>query len=183
MAADACKVPVIVHTFHGHVFHSYFSPIRTALYKNIERFLARRSSKVKSNVYAVDADTFPQTLAVLRTRAEPLGIDVRVVDLDGGELPEEYFGLHLQYPGASGAVGRHTRGALSAGRGGFQLADDTVPSSGSGSGGGASRTVSDSITIRSAGMPSSAATVEASQMCERERSMTTRSGSSAFRRA
>ncbi|MBI1779940.1 MAG: glycosyltransferase, partial [Sphingobacteriales bacterium] len=25
MAADACKVPVIVHTFHGHVFHSYFN--------------------------------------------------------------------------------------------------------------------------------------------------------------
>ncbi|MEU4620588.1 aminomethyl-transferring glycine dehydrogenase [Actinoplanes sp. NPDC023801] len=69
--------------------------------------LARRSSKVKSNVYAVDADTFPQTLAVLRTRAEPLGIDVRVVDLDGGELPEEYFGLHLQYPGASGAIRDH----------------------------------------------------------------------------
>jgi glycine dehydrogenase len=69
--------------------------------------LARRSSKVKSNVYAVDADTFPQTLAVLRTRAEPLGIDVRVVDIESGDLPEEYFGLHLQYPGASGAVRDH----------------------------------------------------------------------------
>ncbi|MEV4705182.1 aminomethyl-transferring glycine dehydrogenase [Actinoplanes sp. NPDC049316] len=70
--------------------------------------LARRSSKSKSNVYAVDADTLPQTLAVLRTRAEPLGIDVRLVDLDaGGELPAEFFGLHLQYPGASGAVRDH----------------------------------------------------------------------------
>ncbi|WIM93261.1 aminomethyl-transferring glycine dehydrogenase [Actinoplanes oblitus] len=69
--------------------------------------LARRASKVKSLVYAVDADTFPQTLAVLRTRAEPLGIEVELVDLDTGELPEEYFGLHLQYPGASGAVRDH----------------------------------------------------------------------------
>ncbi|OJF15444.1 aminomethyl-transferring glycine dehydrogenase [Couchioplanes caeruleus] len=70
--------------------------------------LARRSSKSKSNVYAVDADTLPQTLAVLRTRAEPLGIELRLVDLDaGGELPAEYFGLHLQYPGASGAVRDH----------------------------------------------------------------------------
>ncbi|SDS91746.1 aminomethyl-transferring glycine dehydrogenase [Actinoplanes derwentensis] len=70
--------------------------------------LARRSSKSKSSVYAVDADTFPQTLSVLRTRAEPLGITVTIVDLDGGELPEDYFGLHLQYPGASGTVRDHS---------------------------------------------------------------------------
>ena len=46
MAASELNVKVIVHTFHGHVFHSYFGPIRTALYKNIERYLARRSSKI-----------------------------------------------------------------------------------------------------------------------------------------
>lgn len=46
MAAADLGVKVIVHTFHGHVFHSYFGPVRTALYKNIERFLARRSSKI-----------------------------------------------------------------------------------------------------------------------------------------
>jgi glycine dehydrogenase len=70
--------------------------------------LARRSSKVKSPVYVVDADTLPQTLAVLRTRAEPLGIELALVDLDAGdELPGEFFGLHLQYPGASGAVRDH----------------------------------------------------------------------------
>ncbi|GGN50425.1 glycine dehydrogenase [Actinoplanes campanulatus] len=70
--------------------------------------LARRASKTKSNVYAVDADTFPQTLSVLRTRAEPLGIVIHLVDLDGGaELPEDCFGLHLQYPGASGKVRDH----------------------------------------------------------------------------
>jgi glycine dehydrogenase len=70
--------------------------------------LARRASKVKSPVYVVDADTLPQTLSVLRTRAEPLGIELALVDLDGdAELPAEYFGLHLQYPGASGAVRDH----------------------------------------------------------------------------
>ncbi|GAA4953813.1 aminomethyl-transferring glycine dehydrogenase [Actinoplanes utahensis] len=69
--------------------------------------LARRASKNKSSVYAVDADTFPQTLSVLRTRAEPLGITIVLVDLDGGELPDDYFGLHLQYPGASGAIRDH----------------------------------------------------------------------------
>nr|WP_296070209.1 aminomethyl-transferring glycine dehydrogenase [uncultured Actinoplanes sp.] len=70
--------------------------------------LARRGSKVKSEVYAVDSDTLPQTLSVLRTRAEPLGITLALVDLDAGdELPAEFFGLHLQYPGASGAVRDH----------------------------------------------------------------------------
>ncbi|GAA2608762.1 aminomethyl-transferring glycine dehydrogenase [Dactylosporangium fulvum] len=69
--------------------------------------LARRSSKVKSDVYVVDADVLPQTLAVIETRAEPLGIEVRVVDVTVEELPGEFFGLHLQYPGASGAVRDH----------------------------------------------------------------------------
>src|SRR5690242_18712879 len=44
--------------------------------------LARRSSKVPGNLYLVDADTLPQTIGVIRTRALPLGIEVRVVDLD-----------------------------------------------------------------------------------------------------
>ncbi|MBM0240353.1 glycine dehydrogenase (aminomethyl-transferring), partial [Micromonospora sp. ATA32] len=44
--------------------------------------LARRASKAKSAVYVVDADALPQTIAVIASRAEPLGIDVRVVDLD-----------------------------------------------------------------------------------------------------
>ncbi|GIJ56656.1 aminomethyl-transferring glycine dehydrogenase [Virgisporangium aurantiacum] len=68
--------------------------------------LARRSSKAKSNVYLVDADTLPQTVTVLRTRAEPLGIEIVLHDLDAA-LPGEFFGLHLQYPGASGAVRDH----------------------------------------------------------------------------
>jgi len=46
MAAIQMKVPVIVHTFHGHVFHSYFGPLKTFLYKSIERYLAKRSSQI-----------------------------------------------------------------------------------------------------------------------------------------
>jgi glycine dehydrogenase len=82
--------------------------------------LARRASKAKSNVYVVDADALPQTIAVIGTRAEPLGIEVRVVDLETGDLPGDYFGLHVQYPGATGKVrdhaalvdAAHERGAL-----------------------------------------------------------------------
>ncbi|MBK8497874.1 MAG: glycosyltransferase [Flavobacteriales bacterium] len=46
MAAADLGVKAIVHTFHGHVFHSYFGPLRTALYKNIERYLAKRSTRI-----------------------------------------------------------------------------------------------------------------------------------------
>jgi glycine dehydrogenase len=82
--------------------------------------LARRSTKTKSNVYVVDADTLPQTISVIQTRAEPLGISVVVADPAVESLPAEFFGLHLQYPGASGAVrdhaalveAAHERGAL-----------------------------------------------------------------------
>jgi len=46
LAAIDCRVPVVVHTFHGHVFHSYFGPLKTRLYLEIERWLAKGSSKI-----------------------------------------------------------------------------------------------------------------------------------------
>ncbi|MEH0558548.1 aminomethyl-transferring glycine dehydrogenase [Streptomyces silvae] len=70
--------------------------------------LARRVGKVKGGVFLVDADTLPQTVAVIRTRAEPTGVEVVVADLTDGvpaEIAERgVFGVLLQYPGASGAV-------------------------------------------------------------------------------
>jgi glycosyltransferase involved in cell wall biosynthesis len=45
-AAFNMKVPVVVHTFHGHVFHSYFGKLKTQIYKAIERSLAARSSGI-----------------------------------------------------------------------------------------------------------------------------------------
>lgn len=45
-AAKQCKVPVIVHTFHGHVFHSYFSFWKTYLYRSIEIRLAKMSDGI-----------------------------------------------------------------------------------------------------------------------------------------
>ena len=71
--------------------------------------LVRRAGRAKADaVFVVDADTLPQTLAVLETRAEPLGIPLHVADLSAGwptDLPEGgAFGVLLSYPGASGAV-------------------------------------------------------------------------------
>ena len=65
--------------------------------------MARRVSKSKSARFFVDADCHPQTIAVVRTRAAPLGIDVTVGDpceADGSDL----FGVLIQYPGSSGAL-------------------------------------------------------------------------------
>ncbi|CAI4152094.1 aminomethyl-transferring glycine dehydrogenase [Streptomyces albidoflavus] len=70
--------------------------------------LSRRVGKVKQGVFLIDADAFPQTVAVIETRAEPTGVEVVVADLSEG-IPAEVaergvFGVLLQYPGASGAV-------------------------------------------------------------------------------
>jgi glycine dehydrogenase len=82
--------------------------------------LCRRSTKSTNSRFLVDADTHPQTIAVLRTRAEPIGVEVEVRELTDG-LPEgEFFGLLLSYPGSSGEVRdlaavvdtAHGRGAL-----------------------------------------------------------------------
>jgi glycine dehydrogenase len=88
--------------------------------------LARRTSKApRGAVFAVDADVLPQTLAVLRTRAVPLGIDLVTIDLDSPDPlsvvgERGVFGVLLQYPGTSGRVrdlagvvaDAHARGAI-----------------------------------------------------------------------
>ncbi|HET6193807.1 MAG TPA: aminomethyl-transferring glycine dehydrogenase, partial [Trebonia sp.] len=75
--------------------------------------LARRAAGPKAgNVFLADADCLPQTLDVLRTRALPLGIDLRIVPLTaetdfGSAFDGAFdgaFGVLLQYPGASGEV-------------------------------------------------------------------------------
>ncbi|MGW6357912.1 aminomethyl-transferring glycine dehydrogenase [Streptomyces sp. NPDC055092] len=70
--------------------------------------LSRRMGKVKNGAFVVDADALPQTIAVIRTRAEPTGVEVVVADLSEG-IPAEVaergvVGVLIQYPGASGAV-------------------------------------------------------------------------------
>ncbi|MBC7887563.1 MAG: glycosyltransferase [Ferruginibacter sp.] len=46
LAASSCHVKLIVHTFHGHVFHSYFSKTISALIVSFERFLARKTNVI-----------------------------------------------------------------------------------------------------------------------------------------
>ena len=46
LAAIKENVPIIVHTFHGHVFHSYFGKFKTQFYKSVERYLAKKSTAI-----------------------------------------------------------------------------------------------------------------------------------------
>ena len=70
--------------------------------------MARRVSKSKSARFFVDADCHPQTIAVVRTRAVPLGIDVTVGDpyqaFESDVFGGDVFGVLIQYPGSSGAL-------------------------------------------------------------------------------
>src|SRR5574343_2024425 len=45
-AARSCKVPLVVHTFHGHVFHSYFNSFISSLIVRFERFMAKRTDAI-----------------------------------------------------------------------------------------------------------------------------------------
>ena len=76
--------------------------------------LMRRASKAPKNaVLLVDSGVFAQTLAVIRTRALPIGIEVAVGDLDGIDSAEalraaagdrDVFGVLVQYPAADGRL-------------------------------------------------------------------------------
>lgn len=66
-AAKACNVPVVIHTFHGHVFHSYFGRAKTFLFKTIERRLANSSSGI---------------IAISELQKKELALDHKICDTD-----------------------------------------------------------------------------------------------------
>jgi glycine dehydrogenase len=77
--------------------------------------LARRSAKSKSNTFLVAGDTHPQTIEVLRTRAEPLGITLEIVRdtaaFHAALAKGDYFGVLVQYPASSGWIEDWSRDA------------------------------------------------------------------------
>jgi glycosyltransferase involved in cell wall biosynthesis len=78
LAAFNCGVPVVVHTFHGHVFHSYFGKAKTKFFKSIEKYLAKRCSAIiaiskeqKRELSYVHKICAPDKISVV-----PLGFDL-----------------------------------------------------------------------------------------------------------
>jgi len=78
-AAIAMNVPVIVHTYHGHVFHSYFNKLTTNFYKNIERHYAKRTDKIItiSNSQKKEISSALNMENDSRFSVVPLGIDLK----------------------------------------------------------------------------------------------------------
>ena len=78
LAAIHEGVPVIVHTFHGHVFHSYFGPLKTRIFLEIERFLGKRThaivtlSEIQKNELAQQFKVAPEE----KFEIIPLGFDL-----------------------------------------------------------------------------------------------------------
>jgi len=70
----------------------------------LHRLQNRRNRGDERDVFLVSKGCFPQTLAVLQTRAEPLGVEVREVDVTDLTFDPHCFGLLLQSPDRDGAV-------------------------------------------------------------------------------
>jgi len=83
-AALSCKVPVIVHTFHGHVFHSYFGKIKTFIFKNIERYLAKKTSGIIaiSDIQKKELCEIHKIAPKDKTKVIPLGFDLEIFQKD-----------------------------------------------------------------------------------------------------
>jgi glycosyltransferase involved in cell wall biosynthesis len=78
LAAIHCKVPVIVHTFHGHVFHSYFGKLKTGFYIFIERWLAKRSTAIVA-ISKKQKEELSETFRIAnaeKIQVVPLGFDL-----------------------------------------------------------------------------------------------------------
>jgi glycosyltransferase involved in cell wall biosynthesis len=78
LAAINNNVPVILHTFHGHVFEGYFGKLKTAFFLNIERYLARKSSGIIaiSNVQKEELCEKFKVAPNNKSFVIPLGIDL-----------------------------------------------------------------------------------------------------------
>ena len=68
----------------------------------------RKTAKKNANVFWVSEEVFPQTIDVLKTRCEPLGIKLRIGNHKNLELTEDIYGILVQYPSADGEVYDYT---------------------------------------------------------------------------
>jgi glycosyltransferase involved in cell wall biosynthesis len=77
-AAFACKVPIVVHTYHGHVFHSYFSNWKTKLIKLIEKKLAKKTTAIItiSETQKKEICQIHKIAETNKTHVIPLGFDL-----------------------------------------------------------------------------------------------------------
>ena len=78
MAAIYCHVPYIFHTFHGHIFHSYFGKAKTLFFIHLERFLARKTTAIIA-ISNIQKDELANTYKICpaeKIEVVPLGFDL-----------------------------------------------------------------------------------------------------------
>lgn len=92
LAASSCKVPVIIHTFHGHVFHSYFGKLKTNFYKIIERYLAKKSTVIIaiSNLQKQELSEVFKIAPKEKIHVVPLGFDLTKFTVNKEENRKEF---------------------------------------------------------------------------------------------
>lgn len=83
-AAKACGVPIIVHTFHGHVFHSYFGNFQSKIFQFLERRLARISTGIIA-ISPLQKEELAHTYHICsaeKIKVIPLGIDLSKFEIN-----------------------------------------------------------------------------------------------------
>ncbi|MFC2087975.1 aminomethyl-transferring glycine dehydrogenase [Calditrichota bacterium] len=70
----------------------------------LHRVRSRDLVKRDANVFIVSENCFPQTIEILKTRAEPIGIELEIGDINKIEITEKIFGTILQYPDSEGNI-------------------------------------------------------------------------------
>jgi glycosyltransferase involved in cell wall biosynthesis len=77
LAARLARVPIVVHTFHGHTFHSYWGPVKSAVFLQIERTLGKMTDRVIAVGDAQKADIASYGVAPLnKILTIPLGLEI-----------------------------------------------------------------------------------------------------------
>ena len=103
LAARAAGVPVVVHTFHGHVLRGYFGPVVTAFYRVLERRLAALSDVLVAVSEAVKQDLVSLGVAdEAKIRVIPLGLDLEPL---AGALPRGSLRAEAGFDAAAPLVG------------------------------------------------------------------------------
>ena len=69
---------------------------------------SRAKKKSDANVFLVSSDCFPQTIDVLKTRSNPIGIELKIIEAKDFDLQDNVFGMLLQYPSKFGQINNYS---------------------------------------------------------------------------
>jgi glycosyltransferase involved in cell wall biosynthesis len=109
-AAWQMGVPVVVHTFHGHVFHSYFTSLVNRIFVEIERFLGRKSTAIIA-ISELQKKELTQDFKICnadKVHVVPLGFDLQrfqVHQTENRKWFRDYYGIN-ENTVAVGIIGR-----------------------------------------------------------------------------